>query len=174
MLRLEVFPYEVGETRGFFPTADRQDLQRLHAWVVWVAGLWHHDADAQSGNFAPGNSLALIPDTDNEWDEHAVGVWDSDEIRQAGWLPSAYVQQLEPVRRDGLALLEHINEEGHRDGLLIVASRSPLRFEIAGEALSERDLSYANRWLRNRPVPPPPTPQLDPLEAMRRMLAGES
>ncbi len=52
-----------------------------------VAGLQHRLVTAQSPAFAPGSTLQLIPDPNNEYDPNAVAVYDASGRLHVGFVP---------------------------------------------------------------------------------------
>ena len=86
--------------------------------VVPVAGASYRLDALQDDAFAPGETLALVPEPDNEHDPNAVAIWDAARRLQAGYVPAEIAPE---VRGDeqALALWEFV-EEGRRIGLRVL------------------------------------------------------
>lgn len=150
---------------GWVLPADRHDLLDQHVWVTWVAGMWHRGEGTQDPSFAPGEPLALIPEPDNAFDEHAVGIWNETRSLMVGYIGHRTATDMTPAQRFGFSLMEHV-EEGKRTGLLIAVSREPI--QLSEVALEPARVSWHIRRLPRMPKQSPPT--VDPIEAMRKML----
>jgi hypothetical protein len=174
---LEVWAYDDGEIRGFFPSADRHVLLEQHVWKTFVAGLWYTEDAPLSDAFAPGRPLSLLSDPDNPFDPNAVGVMDADATIRAAWLPAGVAECLDETHRVGMSLMEFI--EDRRLGLLIAVSREPLELVVHPEAPSPSQCDVIQRYMhkirRAEPIPDEQQePRPDPVDAMWRMLAGET
>jgi hypothetical protein len=55
--------------------------------VVPVAGVSFRDDAVLDSSFDPGERLALVPEPDNEFDPHAIGIWNAERTLQAGYVP---------------------------------------------------------------------------------------
>jgi hypothetical protein len=55
--------------------------------VVPVAGVSFRDDAVLDPSFDPGERLALVPEPDNEFDPHALGIWNAERTLQAGYVP---------------------------------------------------------------------------------------
>jgi hypothetical protein len=89
--------------------------------VLKVAGTSHRLSQIQDGRFAPGSSLSLHPDPENQYDDNAVGVWDASGRVQAGFVPADSAEELgQRLKRERLevfCLWEWRDESGQRCGL---------------------------------------------------------
>ena len=63
--------------------------------VTKVAGVSYRSDALQDEAFAPGRRLTLVPEPDNEHDDHAIGVWDEERRLQAGYVPAEIARELE-------------------------------------------------------------------------------
>ena len=101
--------------------AVRWDDDRLR--VVKLAGASYRAEALQDDAFAPGRRLALVPEPENEHDPNAVGIWDAERRRQAGYVPADVAGE---VRGDeqALALWEFRGEDGQRIGLRVLLAPS--------------------------------------------------
>lgn len=101
--------------------------------VLKVAGTSHRLSQIQDDRFAPGSSLSLRPDPENQYDENAVGVWDASGPVQAGFVPADSAeklgQRLKRERLEVFCLWEWRDESGQPCGLrmLIHPQRVGLR-----------------------------------------------
>jgi hypothetical protein len=86
--------------------------------VVKVAGSSYRADALQDDAFAPGRTLALVPEPDNEHDPNAVAIWDAERRLQAGYVPAEIAPQLTGDEQ-ALALWEFV-EEGRRIGLRVL------------------------------------------------------
>jgi HIRAN domain len=94
----------------------RWDDERL--LVVKVAGSSYRADALQDDAFAPGRTLALVPEPENEHDPNAVGIWDEERRLQAGYVPAEVVEQVVGDEQ-AVALWEFV-EEGRRIGLRVL------------------------------------------------------
>ena len=71
---------------------------------VPVAGVSHRLAELQDPSFAPGQSVALVPEPTNPVHPHAIAVWNEARTLQIGYLPRATAAKVakdtstEPIR----------------------------------------------------------------------------
>jgi hypothetical protein len=86
--------------------------------VVKVAGASYRSDALQDEGFAPGRTLALVPEPENEHDPHAVAIWDAERRIQAGYVPAEIAPELEGDEQ-AVALWEFV-EGGRRVGLRVV------------------------------------------------------
>jgi hypothetical protein len=87
--------------------------------VIPVAGVSYRLDALQGDAFAPGQSLALVPEPDNEHDPNAVGVWDAEQRVQAGYVPAEIARELDAAHWKAVSLLEFF-EDGRRVGLRVL------------------------------------------------------
>jgi hypothetical protein len=120
----------------------------------------------QDASFAPGQPLVLVPEPDNIFDEHAVGIWNESRSLMVGYVSQRTAEGLTVAQRFGLSLMEHV-EDGKRTGLLIAVSREPL--QLSEVTLDPTRVASHLRRLPRMPTPFQPT---DPIEAVRKMLDG--
>jgi hypothetical protein len=62
--------------------------------VFRASGVRYSGEALQQPQFAPGEPLRLIPDAQNQYDHHAVGVWDATATVRVGWVPRAEAAEL--------------------------------------------------------------------------------
>jgi hypothetical protein len=62
--------------------------------VVAVAGVSFRPEALEDPSFAPGLSLALVPEPQNEHDPNAVGIWNEERTLQAGYVPREVAPEL--------------------------------------------------------------------------------
>ena len=74
---------------------DDARLASAGAHVLPVAGTSHRDDALQDDAFAPGASLALVAEPENEHDPNAIGVWDAEQQLQVGYVPAEHAAVLE-------------------------------------------------------------------------------
>jgi hypothetical protein len=86
--------------------------------VVKVAGASFRVEALQDGAFAPGRTLALVREPDNEHDPNAIAIWDADRRVQAGYVPAEVAPELTGDEQ-AVALWEFV-EEGQRIGLRVL------------------------------------------------------
>jgi hypothetical protein len=55
--------------------------------VVAVAGVSFRPEAVADASFDPGGRLALVPESDNEHDPNAIGIWNEERTLQAGYVP---------------------------------------------------------------------------------------
>ena len=91
----------------------RDDDSRVH--VIKVAGVSYRLDALQDDSFAPGQRLALVREPDNEHDPHAIGIWDSDQRLQAGYVPAETARELKADEWQAVSLRE-FSEGGRRAG----------------------------------------------------------
>jgi HIRAN domain len=89
---------------------------RFH--VVKVAGASYRAEALQDESFAPGRSLALVREPENEHDPNAVAIWDAERRLQAGYVPADVAPELTGDEQ-AVALWEFV-EEGRRIGLRVL------------------------------------------------------
>jgi hypothetical protein len=98
---------------------DDARLASAGAHVLPVAGTSHRDDALQDDAFAPGASLALVAEPENEHDPNAIGVWDAERRVQAGYVPAETAKALDADEWQAVSLLEFL-EDGKRIGLRIL------------------------------------------------------
>jgi hypothetical protein len=62
--------------------------------VIRVAGVTFRPEALPDASFEPGRRLALVPEPDNEYDPHAVAVWNEERTLQAGYVPAEIAPEL--------------------------------------------------------------------------------
>jgi hypothetical protein len=87
--------------------------------VVKLAGSSYRAEALQDDAFAPGRSLALVPEPDNEHDPDAVGIWNADRTLQAGYVPATFAPELRGDEQ-AVSLWEFRDEQGRRVGLRVL------------------------------------------------------
>jgi HIRAN domain len=90
------------------------------ALVVPVAGSSYRIDELQDDAFAPGRTLALVPEPDNEHDPNALAVWDAERRLQAGYVPADVAPEL-ALPLQALSLWEW-RESGRRVGLRVLVA----------------------------------------------------
>lgn len=95
----------------------RDDDPRVR--VIKVAGVSYRMDALQDDDFAPGRRLALVPEPDNEHDQNAIGVWDSEHRVQAGYVPAETARELVAEEWQAVSLWEFV-EGGQRGGLRVL------------------------------------------------------
>jgi len=63
-------------------------LVRAGARVLHVAGASYREEALQDDAFAPGATLELVPEPENEHDPDAIAIWDAGRRLQAGYVPA--------------------------------------------------------------------------------------
>ena len=101
--------------------AVRWDDERL--LVVPVAGASYRLDSLQDDGFAPGRSLALVREPENEHDPNAVAVWDEGRRVQAGYVPADVAPRVFADAK-AVALWEFRGEDGRRVGLRVLIAPS--------------------------------------------------
>jgi hypothetical protein len=91
--------------------------------VVPLAGASYRLEALQDEAFAPGRSLALVPEPENPHDPNAVAVWDIERRLQAGYVPAEQAPTVSPDAQ-AVALWEFRDEEGRRVGLRVLIAPS--------------------------------------------------
>jgi hypothetical protein len=86
--------------------------------VVKVAGASYRAEALQDDAFAPGRSLALVREPENEHDPNAIAIWDAERRFQAGYVPADVAPELTGDEQ-AVALWEFV-EEGRRIGLRVL------------------------------------------------------
>jgi hypothetical protein len=87
--------------------------------VIPVAGSSYRVEELQDERFEPGRRLALVPEPANEHDPHAVGIWDTEQRVQAGYVPADVARELRPDAWQAVSLRE-FREDGRRIGLRVL------------------------------------------------------
>ena len=95
----------------------RDDDPRVH--VIKVAGVSYRLDALQDEAFAPGRPLALVAEPENEHDPHAIGIWDSEQRLQAGYVPAETARDLHAGDWQAVSLRE-FSEGGRRAGLRVL------------------------------------------------------
>jgi HIRAN domain len=62
--------------------------------VVPVAGVSYRYDVLDDPSFDPGRRLALVPEPDNEFDAHAVAIWNEERTLQVGYVPREVAPEL--------------------------------------------------------------------------------
>ena len=88
--------------------------------MVPVAGTSYRGDALQDDAFAPGNELVLVAEPENEYDPHAIAVWDAARRLQAGYVPADTAAELE-LPLQALSLWEW-REGDLRVGLRIIVA----------------------------------------------------
>ena len=99
----------------------REDDPRIR--IVSVAGVSYRTDELQDEAFTPGRRLALVPEPQNEHDPHAIGIWDSEQQLQAGYVPADVARELRAADWQAVAL-RHFFEGGRRLGLRVLLAPS--------------------------------------------------
>ncbi len=97
----------------------RWDDERL--LVVPVAGASYRLDALQDDAFAPGRTVVLVPEPENEHDPNAVGIWDERRRLQAGYVPADSTGRV-PANAQALALWEYRDGDGRRVGLRVLVA----------------------------------------------------
>jgi hypothetical protein len=112
------------ELRDEHDRSIRWDDRRLASsgiTVLKVAGTSYRAEALQDEAFRPGSRLTLKRDRANEFDPHAVAVWDAGGRIQVGFVPresaGEVAGRLERASLDAWSLWEWRNESGRRVGL---------------------------------------------------------
>jgi hypothetical protein len=87
--------------------------------VVKLAGASYRADALQDDAFAPGRRLALVREPENEHDPHAIGVWDAERRKQAGYVPAEVARELQGDEQ-AVSLWEFRGEDGSRIGLRVL------------------------------------------------------
>lgn len=117
--------------------------------------------------------MLLVPEPENPFDAHALGVWNAAQTQQAGFVPRVVARGLSAHPQYGLVLCEHL-DSGERVGLRLLVGQSPLRFvSVKPEPNELRWIAKVVRRSKGlferadaRLTAEPP---VDPVEQMRRM-----
>ena len=62
--------------------------------VVPVAGVSYRAEALDDASFDPGQTLALVPEPENEYDPNAVAIWNGERTLQLGYVPAALAPDL--------------------------------------------------------------------------------
>ena len=62
--------------------------------VVPVAGVSYRADVLGDETFDPGHKLALVREPDNEFDSHAIAIWNEQRTLQVGYVPREIAQEL--------------------------------------------------------------------------------
>ena len=95
----------------------RWEDPRVH--VVHVAGTSYRLEALQDEAFDPGKRLALVPEPDNEFDPHAIGIWDLERRAQAGYVPADVARSVDARELQAVSIWEW-REDGQRVGLRVL------------------------------------------------------
>ena len=87
--------------------------------VVPMAGASYRLEALADDAFAPGCTLTLVPEPQNEHDPNAIGVWDADRRLQAGYVPADATARV-PDAAQAVSLWEFRGEDGQRIGLRVL------------------------------------------------------
>ena len=87
--------------------------------VVSVAGVSYRTVELQDEAFAPGRRLTLVPEPQNEYDPHAIGIWDAEQRLQAGYVPAEVARDLSATEWQAVALRDFVENE-RRLGLRVL------------------------------------------------------
>jgi HIRAN domain-containing protein len=113
--------YELRDERDRPIRWDDRRLASTGITVLKVAGTSYRAEVVQDEAFRPGSRLRLRPDPANEFDPHAVGVWDADGRIQVGFVPreaaGEIAERLDHESLEAWALWEWRDEGGRRVGL---------------------------------------------------------
>lgn len=86
--------------------------------MVPLAGASFRGEALQDESFAPGARLALVPESENEHDPDAVGIWNEARSVQAGYVPREVAPEL--AGDEQAVSLWEFREEGRRVGLRVL------------------------------------------------------
>jgi HIRAN domain len=75
-------------------TGERVRWEDPRVRVVPVAGVSFRPGNVDDASFDPGRRLALVAEPDNEYDPHAIAIWNAERTRQAGYVPREVAPQL--------------------------------------------------------------------------------
>jgi len=113
------------------PALERDDplLAAFGAAVEWLQVTDDHEEALQDEAFAPGRLVRLVAEPFDPTDPDAVGVWDDDELRQAGTLPEETAAVVCAAAQAGLEhralvlweLRSSCDDRRERIGLLVFA-----------------------------------------------------
>ena len=95
----------------------RYEDPRIH--VIPVAGVTYRADALQDDAFAPGRRLALVPEPENEYDPHAIAIWDDARRVQAGYVPADVARELDAGEWQAVSLHEFFEGE-RRAGLRVL------------------------------------------------------
>jgi hypothetical protein len=113
--------YELRDERDRPVRWDDSRLAAAGITILKVAGTSHRAEELQDDAFRPGSKLNLRPDPANEFDPHAVGVWDAAGRNQVGFVPREAAgeisKRLEQQSLEARILWEWRDEGGRRVGL---------------------------------------------------------
>jgi hypothetical protein len=113
--------YELRDERDRPVRWDDSRLAAAGITILKVAGTSHRAEELQDDAFRPGSKLNLRPDPANEFDPHAVGVWDAAGRTQVGFVPREAAgeisKRLEQQSLEARILWEWRDEGGRRVGL---------------------------------------------------------
>jgi len=129
--------YELRDERGRPIRWEDRRLVSRGITVLKVAGMSYRAEQLQEDAFRPGSRLTLVPDPANEFDRHAVGVWDANGRIQVGFVPrdasGEIAERLEHETLEAWAVWEWRDEGGRRVGLRMIIAPP--------DALGERPMS---------------------------------
>jgi len=95
----------------------RWEDPRVH--VVRVAGTSYRLDALQDEGFEPGKRIALVPEPDNEFDPHAIGIWDLERRAHAGYVPADVARTVDASDLQAVSIWEW-REDGRRVGLRVL------------------------------------------------------
>ena len=158
----DLVPFEPDDGQGHGYVVQRlEDGQRL-TWgsltnhrqcmeSLVVAGEDYRYKDLQADSFRPPARLMLVPEPENQYDPHAVAVWDSARRHQAGYIPRDETQRIGKQLMEGhvvecVSMWETI-ADGQRVSLRLLLLYQNARLRMPTEA---RPQSVDQTWVCSR------------------------
>lgn len=105
-------------------------LPKLGLFVAQLRGETYHQAACKAGDFAPGATLRLMPEPENEHDPYAVAVFDSTGEHKAGYFNKQKARTVSRLLAEG-STLNAVSFRGTRanrkcDAVGVIAAESSL------------------------------------------------
>jgi len=139
---LDAYWYVDVDWRGYVLSESRTELLERHVFVAWVAGFTKFPAATTDSRFAPGHTVNLRKEPDNQFDPNALAVWSDDGAVQSGYVPRVVVEELGAWtgERHGVALAQTL-QAGKASNLWIAVAREPI-------AVREVDIGDRRAYVR--------------------------
>jgi hypothetical protein len=99
------------------------DAEAMGLEIFRVAGVSYRKEPLQRSEFAPGRTLRLIAETDNQYDRNAVSVWDASGKMMVGYVPKERNRRIRAklnlAGNQAMAIGEH-RKDGGRVSLTVM------------------------------------------------------
>jgi len=94
----------VNDRTGLLIGPTDRRLPKLGLFVAQLRGETHHQAACRAGDFAPGATLRLVLEPENEHDPYAVAVFDSTGEHKAGYFNKQKARTVSRILAEGTTL----------------------------------------------------------------------